>query len=70
LDALIDAEGKVNALETGMTFPMRFLEYGLGYSFSFFCKNAVRKPIGKGTIIVEFFSVVKDHVISPPSESP
>jgi hypothetical protein len=46
----------VNALETGITSPKDSLEYGLGYSFSFFCKNAVSKSIGRERIVVEFFS--------------
>jgi len=56
LDALGDAESKSECLRNWDNLPEDSLEYGLGYSFSFFCKNAVSKSIGRGRIIVEFFS--------------
>jgi len=41
---------------SGLTSPGESLD-ALSYSFSFFCRNAVSKSIGRGKIMVEFFSV-------------
>ena len=57
----------VNTLETGMTFPRRFPECGFGYSFPFFCKNAVSKSIGRGRITVEFFLAAKTNICRFPA---
>jgi hypothetical protein len=51
----VDPPKKLHMIDEGYTVKSA-LEYGLDYFFSSFCKNAVSKSMGRGRIMVEFFS--------------